>query len=487
LTGGAVARIFLKGGGPLLRRIAGRRMLGGRDMALLTRRSVVGGSLALGAAGMLPRPHIANAAATTVEAWWVQGFAEEEDIAFKKMVADYEKASGNKVEYSLIPYAALRQKAVSAITSGVVPDLIEVADFAFAPLQAWDDKLVDLSDIVEPVKSQFTPTVLQCCYHYNNTTKKRAYYMAPTKIAAIPFHIWISLVEKGGGKIAEIPKTWDKFLDFFRPVQDGLRKAGRRNVYAYGYQLTTTGVDPIVTFNAFTRAYGGTLVSPDGKLQSSDPKVREAAIKAILKLTTPFKDGYVPPGVVNWNDADDNNAFHSKLMVMDFDGTISTEVALFKKKELYDDILTMGLPLDNDGKEIPGQIACFGPLIPKGAKNVAAAKDFVKYELQAKVLSEYLKGGLGRWMLPIPEIAKADSFWLKDDPHRKAYAELALLHSTFPIYEALNPAMAQVGAENVFMNAVMDVMKEGMTPEAALGKAFKRADEIFTKYPIAQS
>jgi hypothetical protein len=26
------------------------------------------------------------------------------------------------------------------------------------------------------------------------------------------------------------------------------------------------------------------------------------------------------------------NAFHAKLMVMDFDGTISTEVALFNKK-----------------------------------------------------------------------------------------------------------------------------------------------------------
>jgi multiple sugar transport system substrate-binding protein len=456
-------------------------------MAILTRRSVLRSSLALGAAGALPLPHVANAAATTIEAWWVQGFAEEEDIAFKKMVGDYEKASGNKIEHSIIPYAALRQKAVSAITSGVVPDIIEVADFALAPIQAWNDKLVDLSDVVEPVKSQFTPTALQCCYHYNNTTKKRAYYLAPTKIAAIPFHIWKSLVEKGGAKVSDIPKTWDAFLDFFKPVQDGLRKQGMRNVYAYGYQLTTNGVDPIVTFNAFTRAYGGTLVSPEGKLRSDDPAVREAATKAILKLTTPFKDGYVPPGVVNWNDADDNNAFHSKLMVMDFDGTISTEVALYKKKDQYDDILTMGLPLDNDGKELPGQIAVFGPVIPKGAKNVAAAKEFIKYELQPNTLSEYLKGGLGRWMLPIPEVVKNDPFWIKEDPHRSAYAELALLHPTFPTYEALNPAMAEVGSENAFMNAVIDVMKEGMAPDKALDKAFKRAEAIFAKYPIAAS
>ena len=60
--------------------------------------------------------------------------------------------------------------------------------------------------------------------------------------------------------------------------------------------------------------------------------MREAAIKALVKLTTPFKQGYVPPAVVGWNDVDDNNAFHAKLIVMDFDGSISTEVALYNKK-----------------------------------------------------------------------------------------------------------------------------------------------------------
>ena len=41
-----------------------------------------------------------------------------------------------------------------------------------------------------------------------------------------------------------------------------------------------------------------------------------------------YKEGYVPPGAINWNDADDNNAFHAKQIVMDLDGTISTEVAV---------------------------------------------------------------------------------------------------------------------------------------------------------------
>src|SRR6516162_3247763 len=454
----------------------------------LTRRSVIRSSFGLAAAGVLARPFIANAAATTAEMWWVQGFAKEEDSALKKMVADYEKASGNKIDLSVIPFAPMRQKAVAAVQSGVVPDIINTPDLEFAPLNSWDDKFLDVSDIVEIQKKDFSPIAIESCFLYNGVTKKRSYTVVPLRITGWPFHIWRPLVEKAGYKISDLPNTWDAFLDFFMPVQDKLRAEGMRNIYAYGYQLTANGVDPIATYNAFLIAYGGkALVTPDGRLNTGDPQVRAAAAKAIEKLTTPFKKGYVPPGVVNWNDADDNNAFHAKLMVMDFDGTISTEVAIYDKKEDYNDVVTRGLPLGNDGKELTAQIIAFGPVIPKSAKNVAAAKEFLKYAVQPKVLNDYLKGGLGRWMLPIPELVKSDPFWMNEDPHREAYAKLTLLAPTMPIYEVYNPGIAQVNAEHLFSVAMFDVMKEGMAPEQAVDKAFKRAEEIFAKYPIVSS
>jgi multiple sugar transport system substrate-binding protein len=457
-------------------------------MATVTRRSVLRSSAGFAAAGALARPYIANAQAKTAEVWFAQGFAEEEDIALKKMVADYEKASGNKIDLSIIPFAPFRQKVVAAIQTGVIPDVMDIADLEFASLQSWDDKLVDVSDIVETQKKDFAPIAIESCFLYNGVTKKRYYSVVPLRITGWPFHIWRSLVEKAGYKIEDLPKTWDAYLDFFMPVQDKLRMQGMRKIYAYGYQLTANGVDPIATYNAFMIAYGGKgLVTPDGKLNSNDPQVRAAAAKAIERLTTPFMEGYVPPSVLNWNDADDNNAFHSKLMVMDFDGTISTEVAVFKKKELYDDIVTMGLPLGNDGKPLPAQIITVGGCIPKGAKNVAVAKDFLKYAAQPKVLNEWLKGGLGRFMLPVPEIVQSDPFWLKEDPHRKAYAELTLLGSLMPIYEVYSPAIAEVNGEHLFSVAMFDVIKEGMKPEQAIDKAFKRAEAIFAKYPIGSS
>src|SRR6516162_4445625 len=199
------------------------------------------------------------------------------------------------------------------------------------------------------------------------------------------------------------------------------------------------------------------------------------------------EEGYVPPGAINWNDADDNNAFHAKLMVMDIDGTISTEVAIYDENQDCDDVVTRGLQLGDEGKPLTNQIISFEPVIPKGAKKIALAKEFLKYAIQPKVLNEYLKGGLGRWMIPILEIAKSDPFWLKEDPHRTAYTGLTLLGQTMPIYEVYNPGIAQVNAEHLFSVARFDVMKEGMAPEQAIDKAFKRAEEIFAKYPIVAS
>src|SRR5580693_168071 len=125
-----------------------------------TRRSVFRGSLALATAGSLVRPFIANAAAKTATVWWVQGFAEEEDIAFKKLVADYEKASGNTIDASIIPYAPMRQKIVAAVTSGDVPDLFQNTPFEIISLFAWEDKLVDVTDIVETQKEAYSATAL---------------------------------------------------------------------------------------------------------------------------------------------------------------------------------------------------------------------------------------------------------------------------------------------------------------------------------------
>src|SRR5437764_9363624 len=137
-------------------------------MATLTRRSVLRGGAALTAAGSLARPYIANAAAKTAEVWWVQGFAQEEDIAFKKLVEDYQTASGNTIDYSIAPYAPMRQKIVAAVQSGIVPDIFQNTPGEVIARYAWSNQLVDVSDVIETQKAQFTKTALLTVNSYNS-------------------------------------------------------------------------------------------------------------------------------------------------------------------------------------------------------------------------------------------------------------------------------------------------------------------------------
>jgi multiple sugar transport system substrate-binding protein len=454
----------------------------------ITRRTVINRSIGAVAAGALARPFVANAQAKTVTVWWQQGFVPEEDEATRVFVDDFQKAAGAKVELSIVPFAPLRQKIISAITSGVVPDMIYAAPPEVLPLQAWEDRLVDVSDVVETQKSKMLPVAVACATTYNNVTKKRSIYGVPFAGAVVPFHIWRTLVEKAGFKEADIPNTWDKFIDFFIPVQQELKKKGMRHTYATGFVVSTIGNDPTNTFVQFLIAYGGQdIVTPDGKFHGSDPKIKQALVQALTRLSKLYTDGYIPPSSINWNDADDNNAFHSKLCVMDFDGTLSTELAMLRKqKDEYNDVITRGPPLTNDGKPMASQFGVNTMIIPKGAKNVEVGKEWAKFMIQPEVLNKYLKGGLGRWLPIYPELIKNDSWWTdpKRDSHLPPYVHQGFEAPTIPDYYTYTPAWAQVRSEHPYHIAFHDIVAGGMTPEAATDKASKRCEEIFAKFEI---
>ncbi len=270
-------------------------------------------------------------------------------------------------------------------------------------------------------------------------------------------------------------------------MQTELRKKDRRyrKIYGCGLQITTVGPnDSNNLFNHMMIANGGGgIVTPDGKLHTDDPKVRAAAEHSVNFMTKMYKDGFVPPEALSWNDADDNNGYHEQLFVMDFDGTLSTELASIKKEEAYyHEMAITGYPNGNDGKFMPNQLGAGGGFVPKGAKNVEVAKDFMKYFMQPQVLNENLKGGLGRWVPPMAEVVKSDPWWLDPkDPFRKTYVTLGVLKPTMANYYGFNPAWGQVAAEQLWTQACADVIKNDMKVQAAVDKAIKRAEEIFAK------
>ncbi len=428
-----------------------------------------------------------QAAGQTVTVWWNQGFYPAEDQAMRDMVAAWEKQSGNKIDLTFYNGSDMPAKIISSITTGEVPDLayVDNGDFLLLPQAAWNDKLVDVSDVVGTQKSEYSATALTSASLYDNALHKRSYFGVPLKQQALHYFVWKPLIEKAGFQVSDIPKEWEAYFNFFETVQKKLRDQGQR-IYGLGYSLATKDSDSTYLFNQFLVTYGAQIVTPDGRLHTDDPMVREAAIKALTKLTTPYKEGFVPPGAINWGDPDNNSAFYARQIVMTPNATLSIPVAQSEKREQYEhEILTQPQPNGPDGKPVTSLVSVKLAFIMKGAKNEAAAKDFLKYIIQPKVLDTYLVAARGRWLPVMPSIVRNDPFWTDPrDPHLPVATRQEVEGPTQSWFQAFNPAYADVNAQQVWGKAEANVMQGGMTPEKAVDAAFAQINDIFAKYTM---
>ena len=89
---------------------------------------------------------------------------------------------------------------------------------------------------------------------------------------------------------------------------------------------------------------------------------------------------------------------------------------------------------------------------------------------------------------PRIEMLKEILWWLDPkDPHRVAYVRQGLFGPTVPTFWTSNPAYAQVQNEHVWQMAWAEIIQDKARPQGAAEKAFKRIEEIFSNYPIAQT
>src|ERR1700694_4196953 len=85
--------------------------------------------------------------------WWVKGFYKSEDDALFEAVRKFEQKNGVKVDLSQYAVHDMIQKTGAALDSGTPPDVAyaDVYDFQVAGKWAFDGRLEDMSDVIEPI------------------------------------------------------------------------------------------------------------------------------------------------------------------------------------------------------------------------------------------------------------------------------------------------------------------------------------------------
>ena len=203
----------------------------------------------------------------------------------------WEKQTGTKVNLTIINSPDIVTKLTAAVHVGDVPDLVHPITLSpfLASRLAWEDKLEDLTDVIESQKAEYHQIAILGSRYYNAKLKKHSHYTVPIECATLLEQAWRLLIEEAGFTDADIPKTHDAYFDFFQTVHDKLRAKGKR-IYGLGYSMAAKEGDANTLFHHFLVAYGGKdIVLPSGQLNVDDPAVRKAAVIALERLTTPIR------------------------------------------------------------------------------------------------------------------------------------------------------------------------------------------------------
>ena len=238
-------------------------------------------------ASALLLPAIPASAQEKLTVWWTKGFYKSEDDALFEAIKKYEAKTKVKVELSQYAPQDIIPKTVSALDAGTPPDVAygDVYDFQVGGKWAFDGKLEDITDVIEPMKSAFAPNTIETTFLYSDKAKKKAYYAFPLKQQTMHIQYWIDMLNQAGFKESDIPKTWKEYWSFWcDKVQPASRKATGQRIYGIGQPLGVDSSNSFYSFLTFMDAYDVKLVDDNGKLLVDDPKVKNGPDRCADRL-----------------------------------------------------------------------------------------------------------------------------------------------------------------------------------------------------------
>src|SRR5262245_21317877 len=433
------------------------------------------------------------AAQEKLTVWWVKGVYKSEDDALFEAMKKFEAKTGGKGEQAQYHVQDMIPKTVAALDAGTPPDVAyaDVYDFQVTGKWAFDGKLEDISDIINPMKDRFLKNTIETTYLYNDKTKKKAYYAFPLKQQTMHIQYWKDMLGEAGFKESDLPKEWKAYWDFWcDKVQPAHRSKTGKRTYAIGQPMGVDSSDSFYSFLTFMDAYNVKLVDDNGKLLVDDPKVKQGLVNALRDYTSIRTRGCTPPSSTSWKDPDNNVAFHNKTILMTHNATISiaakwlddannaaltAEQRAQAKKNYEELIATAGFPNKPDGSKMVYRAAVKVGVVFEGAKNKRRAKEFVQFMMQDENLQPYVEGSLGRWF-PVTVSGTKSAFW-QSDPHRKAvYNQFSAGTVTFEFTK--NYKFTVLNNENVWAKAMSRVVNDNVPVEKAVDEMIVRIKQV---------
>jgi len=411
--------------------------------------------------------------------WWYDGYVEAEKTFLKKIVRDWEKNNGKKIQLVFFDQKQLLKEIEAAVKSGATPD-ITVDRTQLVTRLAWQGKLKDVSAIVEPVLNSFPKAILKNSYQYNNLTKEKSYYAVPIYQEGVYFHYWRDVLEELGYSAADIPQDWDGFWQFWLKIDKQLPP--KQQIFALGLPTSPYSTDTFLFFEHILEAYDIRILNSRNQLLTKNPKTRQGIIKALKWWAKLYQDEYIPPSALVWDNSDNNSSFYNRVVAMTPNPTLSIPASRAEESDVYfKQIATVAFPHKPNGQPMT-YITRVRQALVFADRNLSDATSFLSYLIQPEVLADYMEAAGGRFF-PANKANWDDPFWTNpEDPHISIVRKMLTESPTRPHYFSDNPAYMEVLEKNVWGQALYSILAEDLSPEMAADKAISQINQIFNQW-----
>ncbi|MEM9539165.1 MAG: ABC transporter substrate-binding protein [Cyanobacteria bacterium P01_E01_bin.42] len=412
--------------------------------------------------------------------WWQQAYVSGGSNAIARLVREWEKSSGIQTTLQLTPESSDDQLE-NAIARDNSPDIAFMHENSRITARlAWEGKLADVSDIIQPIRDSFKPSVLERATYLNKTINRRSFYGIPIgEMKTFNIHYWKPYLDRLGLKASDIPQDWQGFWSFWQDARDRLHQLGETNIASFCITLNKESNDGPEAVLQFLHGHNANIFDNEGKLVLDRPENRQGLIDALSQLSDLYRGGYIPPRAMEWTNADNNYHFLDRQCLLVTNPTLSipttqnqpdTPYTQTARNRYLNEIVTVShWPNTVNGNPFKIFVGQSYIIIPANSKQLATAKQFLAYVGKPENLQLLNEQEMGQLLPHFPD---------RRDPHLEAVQIISASKNIQPYPSILNPAYAEISKERIFTTALEQILREGVSPEEAADGAIARIQEI---------
>jgi multiple sugar transport system substrate-binding protein len=428
------------------------------------------------------RNPLGDSSTRPLEIWWTEGYYPEEADAIELIVNRWKSENGINVKLTFFNETEIVARAIAAARGGPHPDILYgygLSSMAL-PHLARQGLLADQSRIVDRLEADFLPGVLRSVTYRNQRTKQASVVGLPLSMQFVNIHYWEDLLAEADIGVG-IPSNWQSFWSFWAEAQRRLRQRGFSEVYGIGLPMSPLANDTSEIFEYFLQAHDAKLVDDAGRLAIDDIGLHKKVIAALSDYTNQYRDGFVPPGAVNWSDADNNISFLSSLSLITINPTLSIPGSQISDQLTYVERLKSATwPKTISGQPMNAIPRMNSVVAFAGSPRSSEAENFISYLMRPANVATILKGASGRFLPALKSLWNQPDWAGSNDPHLQVAHE-SLRHTQLPL-NVLNPAYSEVMNQMIWGKAIQAVAEKRLPVAQAADDAMKAIEVIFEKW-----